>query len=309
MSNIIKASVFRKRGAPSRDLLESLVVRGGSTKVGETLKDKFKWDGTSPTACPLFSLNTTDGRVKAARWTIHGRLARRIKFRAEDVFEGADKDLIVTVEIEDLGVFEFGGAGGNFSHWVEGRDLSCVVTNRLTKERLSGGEVEDKGLTTFCCRAVLVPETPSSALLWIAVVPVSLESLKEMLPSVYTKNNCPQIALGLGAGGVRPVRVNMAVEEGQKDGCGFGCFPLLEWLDSEMVAFPDPEELRKGVHSFMRATRGMNNRGVKTFRQTVDDAAELAKVGQLPHVWPEAPVPMEDEGDDDGWSCLIYSSV
>ena len=53
----------------------------------------------------------------------------------------------------------------------------------------------------------------------------------------------------------------------------------------------------------------MNNRGVKTFRQTVDDAVELAKVGQLPHVWPEAPVQMVDEGDDDGRSCLIYSSV
>ncbi len=100
---------------------------------------------------------------------------------------------------------------------------------------MSGEEAEAKGVSEFCCRAVLVPETPTSAILWLAVVPLSLAALKEKLPNDYNRNSCPQIALVVGAGGVRPTRVNMELEERERDGCGFGCFPLLEWLTSELA--------------------------------------------------------------------------
>ena len=145
MANMIKAAVFKKRGGVSRDLLESLVVRGGSTRVAEVLKDKFMWNGSTPTACPVFSLGTEDGRITAGRWTLHGKLSKPVRFRAEDVFELADRDLVVSVEVGDLSVFEFGGTSSNFSFWVESKDMKCGVSNRATKEKLRGWRLRRRG--------------------------------------------------------------------------------------------------------------------------------------------------------------------
>ena len=175
------------------------------------------------------------------------------------------------------------------------------VTNKTTKERWQGEEAGTQGIGDFCCRAVLVPETPSTALLWIAVVPYSLEDLKEKLPSDYKNNNCPQVTFALGHGGARAVRVNLAVEEQPRENCGFGCFPMMEWLTSEAVAFPDPMDLRRSLHTFMRATKGMNNPGVKTLLEAMEDPVKLAEVSKLPHIWPEAP--FVDVVDDDGRKC------
>ena len=99
MTNLIRAAVFKKRGTPNRTLMDSLVVRGGSSMVGETLQDKFKWDGSSPIACPVFTLDTAGGSITAARWTLHGKLAKVIKFRPEDVFLQTDKDLMKAVGV------------------------------------------------------------------------------------------------------------------------------------------------------------------------------------------------------------------
>ena len=161
MTNLIRAAVFKKRGTPNRTLMDSLVVRGGSSMVGETLQDKFKWDGSSPIACPVFTLDTAGGSITAARWTLHGKLAKVIKFRAEDVFEQPNKDLIVAVDVADLSLFEFGGraatscTGWRVVTWVESGDLKFWVTNKVTKERLSGEDAVDHGIKDFCCRADL----------------------------------------------------------------------------------------------------------------------------------------------------------
>ena len=74
----------------------------------------------------------------------------------------------------------------------------------MAKTDLNNQEAEEQGVQEFCARLVVVPETPSTALIWIAVVPFSLDSLKEKLPSDYSKFNCPQVPLALGHGSTRP---------------------------------------------------------------------------------------------------------
>ena len=77
------------------------------------------------------------------------------------------------MKVVDLSVFEFGGTSSNFSFRVESKDMMCRVTNRTTKERLSK-EAEAKGVKGICCRAVVVPDTPFSLFLWLAVVSLSM---------------------------------------------------------------------------------------------------------------------------------------
>ena len=80
---------------------------------------------------------------------------------------------------------------------------------------------------------------------------------------------------------------------------------MLECLTSEIVAFPDQDQMRSSLHTFMRAAKGMNNRGGKTIRTAMEDPSELAKVAQLPHIWPEAPVVDEDDDDGRKWLDLL----
>ena len=138
-------------------------------------------------------------------------------------------------------------------------------------------------------RLVVLPETPSTALLWLAVIPLSLDTLKERLPADYSKNNCPQVPLPLGHGSCRPTRIRLAVEEKEADGWGYGCLPLLEHLSGQIVIHPDPSELREALHGFMRKVKSMNNRGGRKVLAAVDDPVEMAKIGLVPHLWPEAP--------------------
>ena len=305
MANLIKAAVFTKKKAPSKSLLDSLVVTGGNNKVGEALRDLFKWDGTTPTVCPVFSLAEEDGKITACRWSLHGRLARVVRMRAEDIFESASKELIINIEVEDLAMFEFDRKGSNTSYWVEDKDCKIWVSNKTTKERLTKEEANEGGVKDFCLRAAVAPETPSVALMWLAVVPLGLQDLKSKLPLDHDKNNCPQITLALGGERTRPVRIKIAVEERSTYECGFGCFPFLEWLSSEMAVHPQPEDLRRGVHVFMRSVRGMNNRGAKTILAAMEDPSEVAKEAQLSHIWPEAPAQEQEDSDGRKLFCFI----
>ena len=91
------------------------------------------------------------------------------------------------------------------------------------------------------------------------------------------------------------------MEENDKDECGYGCFPLLEHLSGLMVIHPDPMELREAVHGFMRKVEPMNNRGGKKLLGAMEDPVEVAKVGQVPHLWPEAPTVNRES--DEGRKC------
>ena len=87
-----------------------------------------------------------------------------------------------------------------------------------------------KGINAFCARAFLLPYSPKTALLWIALVPMSKDNLKEKLPIAYKSTNCPQIPVCLGQGSVRALRIKMMVEEKDGEGYGFWCYPLLDVL-------------------------------------------------------------------------------
>ena len=297
MTHLIKSAIFDKKGDPPSDVVNSLVVTGGTNTVSKTLQERFKWDGSTPTACPVFGMR--DGKIVSSRWTILGKLAKTVKFKAEDLFSGARKDLFISLDVDDLSIFEFDNKSSNWSYWVESKDLQYVVRDKVAKKDLDQQEAEDEGVEEFCARLMVLTETPNTVLLYLAVVPLSLDNLKERLPADYSKNNCPQVPLALSHGSCRPIRIRLAVEERGSDGWGYGCLPLLEHLSGQIVIHPDPAELRQAVHGFMRKVQHMNNRGGKKVLTAMGDPVEVAKVGQVPHLWPEAPAASR-EVDDEG---------
>ena len=68
--------------------------------MAEALKERFKWDGSNLIACPVLSIR--DGKIVSGRWTVLGKLGKILKFKAEDLFPVANKDLSINLEVEDF---------------------------------------------------------------------------------------------------------------------------------------------------------------------------------------------------------------
>ena len=161
----------------------------------------------------------------------------------------------------------------------------------------------------FCALAFLIPESPATALLWIALMPFSKQELKEKLPTDYNATNCPQVPVSLGAHGARAKRISMMVREREKDSYGYGCFPLLETLFPGQPALPNSTDLKEALFAFMRKVEGHNNRGGNTIVRAVGTPADVAKVDPLPHLWPALSVELDDDEGDEGKHLSIYIAL
>ena len=294
MANLIKASIFNGKKIPPQSFLKGLVVTGGIDTVKKHLA-KAGWDKTEPICTPVFTLNEGDPSIKGSRWVLMGALQKPVRFKAEHVFPTAEANVIVTITFPDLSIFEF--SKKNSSFWVESDELDVVIHDKTNKKDLDQAEAEAKGVGQFCARAFLIPESPASALLWIALMPFSKDQLKDKLPTDYNATNCPQVPVSLGVHGARAKRIIMMMREREKDGFGYGCFPLLETLYPGIPTLPSPSDLKESLFSFMRQVEGHNNRGGNTIVRAMENPVEVAKVDPLPHRWPALAV---EEGDDEG---------
>ena len=290
MANLIKAAVFAGRKDPPTKLLEKLVVTGGNQQLEAFLKDA-KYGGDDPVALPVFTLDNATPRIKGARWYIQGKMNREVGMFAKDLFPG--KNGKIFVEIDDLRIFQFptnGGEDNNVSAWVDAETLQ--VRWMEDKENLSREQAEEKGIAKFCLRACLQLESASTAMLWIAAVPLSKEGLVQKRPADYKTRKCPQIHLGIGPKenpGQRSLSIRMAVAEGKREGCGYGVFPALENLSAETPLLPPAGEIREALHLFLRKVGGFNSRSATTFAAAMDMAPENITTREPIGVWPELP--------------------
>ena len=204
---------------------------------------------------------------------------------AHNLFSKADKDMVITITLDDLKVFEY--RENNASLWVESTELEVEIFDKVTKKILSTPEAEQRGVQTFCVRTVIQPDSHATALMWLGLVPMDINNLKSKLPEEYKKTCCPQIALAMGAGGARAKRILMSVREKEHEGFGFGCFPILEALYPGETTLPAVSDLKEALYRFMRATKGNNNRSGSTILQTIDNPDEALKETPPQFSWPQ----------------------
>ena len=293
---MIRANVFGGKKSPPSAFLDNLVVRGGVETIDLTLRKLINWNGTEPVCCPVLNLKE-DGSINTVRWALLGSLDKNPRLLAHNLFTNADKDILITIPIDDLKIFEF--QNNNASHWIESSELEIEIFDKNLKKTLSKEEAEAKGIHTFCIRTVIQPETHATALMWIGLVPMSKDNLKAKMPANYSKTSCPQIALALGAGGARARRIMLSVREKEHEGYGFGCFPLLESLQPGEISFPMIRDLRENMNRFLRGVGGTNNRSGATIMLAIENPAEAGKETPPQHTWPplsdNSPV-LGDEG-------------
>ena len=307
MANLIKAKVFTGNNIPSKTFISNLVVTGGSDKILKHLESRG-WNGKEPVCTPVFSISEGDAAIKASRWLLGGGLEKPIKLKADNLLGGAEKNLVISIPMLDLSVFEFNTT--NASYWIDSEDITGItVTDRQTKNTLDQEEAEARGVKSFCVRVFLLPETPVSALLWLALVPMTKAELKAKLPSHYNATNCPQVPVALGHGSSRARRIVMMTPEKDRDNFGLGCLPVLEALYPGSPTLPDPKDLKEAVFTFMRRVGGHNNRGANTIMNALDTQSEVAKSDPLPHLWPALAVDNNDSDDGEKPFCYLPNSV
>ena len=264
--------IFRRRTDPTRAQLGRLVVKGGSVTVTKHLEETLgiTWDGM--VAVPVFTLATEDGSIKGARWMLLGGLeSKGLTCKAKNIWETAEDDLYLQMRIKDAAMFQFPSKGTNSSFWLDSTEVDYKIIDK-NKKVLEKEEAEEKGISGFSVRAVVHPEGPHTVNLWIGVVPVSKDKLKEMNQGGMNKAGCPQIHLMLGGGTTRNKIVDMLVKD--TEGLGLATMALLEWLSQEEPILPTVKDYRESIHEFMRKAKMPNNKSSRSILAALEDPAE-----------------------------------
>ena len=146
MSNIIGAKVLKGAKLPSRTLLGSLVVTGGVEVIKKHL-ERYGWEKREPVCVPVFTIDEGDAAVKLSRWVLMGGLDKPVRFKADQVFNRAEANIIVTVKLPDLSIFEF--RDKNSSYWVDSEELEVTILDKNKREELDEQAARDKGVGPY----------------------------------------------------------------------------------------------------------------------------------------------------------------
>ena len=137
---MIRASVFSGKKTSPTSFLNSLVVKGGMEAIDPSLKRLVAWNWSDPVCCPVSNIQE-DGIINTTRLALLGSLDKRPRLLASNLFGGVDKDLIITIPVDDLKIFEFKDT--NASHWIESTELGVEIYDKADKA-LSEDEAKAK---------------------------------------------------------------------------------------------------------------------------------------------------------------------
>ena len=109
------------------------------------------------------------GVVVDCHWAVLGGL-KELNFTANLLWQGADKYLRVSVQLDDMSMFEFPGSG-NLSGWLDREELEVTYshitpTSGDTPEVsnvLSYLQAQQHGVKDFCLRCLVTPRDQKGA--------------------------------------------------------------------------------------------------------------------------------------------------
>ena len=184
---------------------------------------------------------------------------------ANTMWKDGNKDLKVTIKMDDLTMFAF--ADGNISEWVDREDLE--VTYSMDDEAgsiLSREEAAQLGADEFCLRLVVVPKTHRGCSINVGAHPATRGDLRQRLGENANTAQTPHFTLAIQEaapnGGKSTAKAALALftrQELAEDGYGIAVIP---WLDcsaegEEDVVLPSGDEVKEATMLFMRKSTAL----------------------------------------------------
>ena len=127
--------IFEGTKSLPEDFIRRCMVSGGAVAIGDKLKKDHGWDGEKLMAAPAMVLE--GGVIVDSHWCLLGKLKDMV-FSATTIWAGAEKEMKVTVRVDDLAMFTFSSSNSsNLSAWLDRDEMD--VTFSLVGQ---GGETQ-----------------------------------------------------------------------------------------------------------------------------------------------------------------------
>ena len=185
-----------KKRLPEQEMRSSLVT-GGAVTLANRMTREHGWNGSSLLAAPIAVLEA--GAVVDMHWCLLGSL-KNLVFAANLLWAGADKNLKVTVKMDDMAMFSFPGSS-NLTFWLDRVELDVSYSHSTTQEqevvesRISFDQAKVFGAKEFCLRALVTPRDHLGAGVWVAAAPYTRQELGTRLGGNSSNHLTPQITL------------------------------------------------------------------------------------------------------------------
>ena len=299
--------IFNGRKQMPEAEMRAGIIMGGKVALAEKLRKDHAWNSRSLIVAPTMVLEA--GAIVDSNWSVLGEL-RDLSFGANLLWAKANKDLKVTVKMEDLSMFDFKDT--NLSEWLDRKELE-VQFSAADGEEVNYNEVVDKfGVMDFSLRLLILPTSHQGASVWVGASPYSKEELKTRLGNEATSHLAPHITLptheamphGVATSG-RAVHAVFSRQELASDGFGFGVIPWLECsAEGEGATMPSSDEYKEATLMFLRQSTA---NAMTTTPQSIEARMGAMVAGKpvMPknpqHVFPEFTPSEEEAPSPKGW--------
>ena len=231
--------------------VQDWLVDGGVETIKQRLDD-FDWNGDAVITL-LLDLSPDNRKVNSGKVMAMGELMKGTKdFRANRLFDGADKELRVSYIIEDFSTFTF-NTGSLVGDVIDGEDLG-VQWNVFKKgqrgdtEPIAEDDHDANNIGKLSIRPYIIPLSGSKAKLQLVVYPVSKEKLAVDHPN-SNKAAFPGLEL-------TSFEIDMFPLVNKDEGKAWGCpiLPLIHLGGSEddHPNLPPTKTLKAAISSIMR---------------------------------------------------------
>ena len=254
---IIEDQIFNNRKEITTDVIRDLEFSEGAENLKDLLVTKWKHCPDDTVAVPCLTVNTV-GKVSGAKWYLVGKLMREVNVKLTQLNSDADDDVVLSIKINDLGIFPFYNKRRNVSGWVDSSEVDFNLNKKVKskKQQVDVDQYTAVGFKGFSLRVGVTPISATSANIVLALHPLGKDELKAKIPDFYYKNGCPQVALSIGDNNSKYLCVPMMVQEPPSCGFGMGILPAIEDLRSEQERIslhPSSWELRVACNAFLRS--------------------------------------------------------
>ena len=154
LKNSIMPDLLEKHFAGERDIpagkVKDLLTKGNREAVIDTLT-RLGWEG-QPIATVNLRVSADGERVEDGQFNIHGILSKETaKVQASKIWEKAEEDIILEVEVPPGELFEFEG-GHLYSEYMDQEKVKYKVLK--SGRFLTEAEKKENGVGEFCLRAI-----------------------------------------------------------------------------------------------------------------------------------------------------------
>ena len=274
--------------------MKKLMVRGGGIQVNDTL-ERMGWNGNTGVVTTVMSVDDSSGVVRGVRFETRGT-GPEVKFKARDLWSNTDCDVSVTIKLNDLSRLTWltEGERRNQTEWM---DSSVVLFEAIHPETgpMSSEEMTEANLGGFCLRFTLLPVKVDKMFLYGSIVPLSKESLLELLQERDVRHNSPLIPtiamkLFVTKGKFQNgFPLDFLPVEGESESVGLGHLPLLECVGSGSPTLPKHEDVAAQLSRVLKNLNSTNNTNPQKVRSLLEPGAvwPLVTTGNISYEWPD----------------------